>query len=73
MAAELSIPQTRVAKKAVKALLLLAMGYLLFGLLLGAISGFQYILPPFLKDQLSFQKTRPLHVYLVIAWLFTAA
>jgi nitric oxide reductase subunit B len=59
--------------KAAKAFLVLALSYLLFGLLLGVIGGYQYILPPFLKDQLSFQKTRPLHVYLVITWLFTAA
>ncbi len=73
MAGELSIAQAPAPHKAAKALLLLAMGYLLFGLLLGVISGFQYILPAFLKEQLAFQKTRPLHVYLVIAWLFTAA
>lgn len=59
--------------KAAKAFLLLALSYLLFGLLLGVIGGFQYILPPFLKSRLSFQQTRPLHVYLVITWLFTAA
>ena len=59
--------------KAAKAFLLLALSYLLFGLLIGVIGGFQYILPPFLKKQLSFQQTRPLHVYLVITWIFTAA
>jgi len=59
--------------KAARSFLILAMSYLLFGLLLGVISGFQYLLPPFLKDQLSFQQTRPLHVYLVITWIFTAA
>ena len=60
-------------RSAAKAFLVLALSYLLFGLLLGVIGGFQYILPPFLKDQLSFQQTRPLHVYLVITWIFTAA
>ena len=59
--------------KAAKAFLLLALSYLLFGLLIGVIGGFQYILPPFLKKELSFQQTRPLHVYLVITWIFTAA
>lgn len=59
--------------KAAKIFLALSMSYLLLGLLIGVISGFQYILPPFLKEQLSFQKTRPLHVYLVITWLFTGA
>lgn len=55
------------------AFLVLAMCYLLTGILFGVIGGFQYLLPPFLKDQLSFQKSRPLHVYLVISWIFTAA
>ncbi len=59
--------------KTAKAFLLLSVSYLLIGLLLGVIGGLQYILPPFLKDQLAFQKTRPLHVYLVISWIFTAA
>ncbi|HWR32072.1 MAG TPA: cbb3-type cytochrome c oxidase subunit I [Chitinophagaceae bacterium] len=68
-----SIPNQQASAKAVKAFLILAMSYLLFGLLLGVIGGFQYILPPFLKSQLSFQQTRPLHVYLVITWIFTAA
>jgi nitric oxide reductase subunit B len=59
--------------KAARALLVLSLSYLLLGLVFGTLSGFQYILPDFLKDQLSFRKTRPLHVYLVITWIFTAA
>lgn len=59
--------------KAARLFLLLSMGYLLTGLLLGIIGSLQYILPPLLKDRLSFEKTRPLHVYLVISWIFTAA
>ncbi|HEX4877000.1 MAG TPA: cbb3-type cytochrome c oxidase subunit I [Chitinophagaceae bacterium] len=59
--------------KAARAFLILALSYLLTGLLLGVIGGLQYILPPLLKEQLAFQKTRPLHVYLVITWIFTAA
>lgn len=59
--------------KAARSFLVLAMSYLLFGLILGVIGGFQYILPPFLKESLSFSKTRPLHVYLVITWIFVAA
>jgi nitric oxide reductase subunit B len=61
------------ANKAAKVFLLLALSYLLIGLLFGVIGGMQYIFPAFLKDQVSFQKTRPLHVYLVISWIFTAA
>jgi nitric oxide reductase subunit B len=59
--------------KPAQAFLLLAMSYLLAGLIFGLLSGFQYILPSFLKNQLAFQKTRPLHVYLVLTWIFTAA
>jgi nitric oxide reductase subunit B len=53
--------------------LTLSLSYLLLGLLLGTLGAFQYILPDFLKDKLSFQQARPLHVYLVITWIFTAA
>lgn len=56
-----------------KALLVLAMSYLLLGLLLGVVGGFQYLLPELLKDTLNFQRSRPLHVYLVLSWIFTAA
>jgi nitric oxide reductase subunit B len=56
-----------------RAFLILSVSYLLFGLIFGIIGGFQYLLPDFLKEKLAFQKTRPLHVYLVITWLFTAA
>lgn len=59
--------------KTAKAFLLLSASYLAIGLLMGIIGGLQYIMPSFLKEQLSFQKTRPLHVYLVISWIFTAA
>lgn len=63
----------RASDRAAKAMLTLALGYLLLGLCLGTIGGFQYILPDFLKKELAFQKTRPLHVYLVIAWIFASA
>ncbi|MBL0103071.1 MAG: cbb3-type cytochrome c oxidase subunit I [Bacteroidetes bacterium] len=39
----------------------------------GNIGGFQYVIPDFLKTSLSFQKTRPLHVTLVITWIFNGA
>jgi nitric oxide reductase subunit B len=51
----------------------LAMLYLIVGVVLGSFGGLQYLLPEFLKEPLAFQKTRPLHVYLVISWIFTAA
>lgn len=46
---------------------------LLTGLLFGIIGGFQYILPDFLKEYLTFDKTRPVHVTLAITWIFTGA
>jgi nitric oxide reductase subunit B len=52
---------------------MLSMSYLVLGLVFGLVGGFQYILPDFLKEQLNFAKTRPLHVYLVISWIFTAS
>lgn len=73
MIIEQSIQKSYDSDKSAKVFLVLAMSYLFLGLLIGVIGGFQYILPPLLKEQLSFQKTRPLHVYLVITWLFTAA
>jgi nitric oxide reductase subunit B len=46
---------------------------LLGGLFFGVIGGLQYVLPDFLREYLAFNKTRPLHVTLVITWIFTAA
>ncbi|WP_165871593.1 cbb3-type cytochrome c oxidase subunit I [Flaviaesturariibacter flavus] len=51
----------------------LALSYLLLGLLFGTLGSMQYVLPQFLREALSFQKTRPLHVYLVTSWIYTAA
>ncbi|MFZ1529890.1 MAG: cbb3-type cytochrome c oxidase subunit I [Ferruginibacter sp.] len=53
--------------------ILLGFASLIIGLGFGSISSVQYVLPDFLKEQLSFQKTRPLHVYLVISWIFNCA
>lgn len=55
------------------AFIVLAMSYLLLGLTFGVLGGFQYVLPQFLREHLAFQKVRPLHVYLAISWIFTAA
>lgn len=46
---------------------------LLIGLLFGVVGGIQYILPDFLKSFFPFYKIRPLHVTLVITWIFTGA
>lgn len=73
MSNEITRHNNQSSDRAARAMLILAMSYLLFGLLLGSIGGFQYILPDFLKKELAFEKTRPLHVYLVITWIFTCA
>ena len=54
-------------------LIIVAISSLGLGLLFGALGGLQYVFSGFLKEQLSFQKIRPLHVYLVINWIFCAA
>jgi nitric oxide reductase subunit B len=46
---------------------------LVFGLLFGLSGSLQYIIPGFLKDQLSFAHMRPLHVFLVTQWISCAA
>ncbi len=46
---------------------------LLFAVLLGCLASFQYIYPNALTGILSFQMLRPLHVSMVIAWIFSSA
>jgi nitric oxide reductase subunit B len=45
---------------------------LLLGIFFGAVSGLQFIFPGFF-EVLPFFKSRPLHVSLVVAWIFSAA
>ncbi len=56
-----------------KAFIILSLTYLLLGLTFGVIGSLQYVFPSLLTESLAFHKSRPLHVYLVISWLFTAA
>jgi nitric oxide reductase subunit B len=51
---------------------LVGLAALLCGVLFGTIAGFQFLYPEFL-EQLPFYKVRPLHVSLVVAWIFLAA
>ena len=51
---------------------MLGLAALLVGLLFGALGGIQFLYPEFL-EQLPFHKARPLHVSLVVAWIFLAA
>lgn len=59
--------------KLAKAFLATALSCLLLGLLFGLLGGIQYILPSWMKDSFPFSRLRPLHVSLVITWIFTAA
>ncbi len=45
---------------------------LAIGMLFGVIGGFQFLFPDFLQELL-FTKTRPLHVSLVVSWIFLVA
>ncbi|MFS8083410.1 MAG: cbb3-type cytochrome c oxidase subunit I [Ginsengibacter sp.] len=46
---------------------------LAIGMLFGLLGAFQYITPGFIKDYLSFEKVRPLHVSSVVFWIILAA
>ena len=52
--------------------LMLGTAALGLGILFGVIGGFQFLFPKFL-EQLSFTSTRPLHVSLVVSWIFLVA
>lgn len=59
--------------KLAKTFLITAMVCLLAGLLFGLAGGIQYVIPLWMKDSFPFTRLRPLHVSLVITWIFTAA
>ena len=67
---ELSISK---AKFTPKVFILVALILLTAGMLFGTIGGLQYIVPGFLKEALSFEKTRPLHVSSVLFWILFAS
>lgn len=50
----------------------LGMLALAVGMFFGVIGGFQFLFPEFLRELL-FTKTRPLHVSLVVSWIFLVA
>lgn len=53
--------------------LILALLTLLLGMIFGILSGFQYIVPDFLKKFIPFSSMRPLHVTSVVSWIILAA
>ncbi|MBP6334314.1 MAG: cbb3-type cytochrome c oxidase subunit I [Bacteroidia bacterium] len=43
------------------------------GLFFGVLGSFQYIFPEWMRNTFPFSRIRPLHVSMVISWIFTAA
>ena len=56
-----------------KLFIVVALFLLAIGMVFGLTGGFQYIIPGFLKQYLSFEKVRPLHVSSVVFWIIIAA
>ncbi len=52
------------------AFIILGFSCLLLSISFGFTASLQYLFPQLLADNLSFQKTRPLHVFLAINWIF---
>lgn len=56
-----------------KVYLLTGLILLSVGLLFGITGGLQYVIPGFLKEHLSFEKVRPMHVSSVVFWIIMAS
>lgn len=52
---------------------LLSLCLLLLGLAFGLLASLQYVFPGFIREYLSFERTRPLHVSPVIFWIIITA
>jgi nitric oxide reductase subunit B len=52
--------------------IVLGFACLLLSISFGVIASFKYVLPYFPDELLSFQHTRPLHVFLAISWIFAS-
>ncbi len=52
--------------------LTLGFSSLLLSISFGLTASLQYIFPHFASEQFSFQKTRPLHVFLAVSWIFSS-
>ena len=53
--------------------MIVAMILLATGMIWGLTGGLQYVIPGFLKQYLSFEKVRPLHVSSVVFWIILGA
>jgi len=60
-------------KRVAFAFWIIALSCLITGLLFGLAGSLQYVVPGFLKEQFSFAKMRPLHVFLITQWISCAA
>jgi nitric oxide reductase subunit B len=56
-----------------KVFIIIALFLLAAGMLFGLTGGLQYVIPGFLKEHLSFEKVRPLHVSSVVFWIIISA
>lgn len=59
------------AETVAKRFIILGFSCLLLSISFGLIASLQYIFPGLLADRLSFQHTRPLHVFLAVNWIFS--
>jgi nitric oxide reductase subunit B len=48
---------------------LLSLSLLLLGLAFGVLASLQYVFPGLIREYLSFERTRPMHVSPVIFWI----
>ena len=53
--------------------IIVALLSLFLGINFGLIAGFQYVIPDFIKETLSFNAVRPLHTLFVVSWILLAA
>ena len=56
-----------------KTFIIIALFLLSAGMIFGLTGGLQYLIPGFLKEHLSFEKVRPLHVSSVVFWIIISA
>lgn len=66
-------PSSKSQNNYAHAFIIIALLLLSVGMIFGLIGGLQYIIPGFLKEHLSFEKVRPLHVSSVVFWIILAA
>jgi len=66
-------PLNNKAASTSKTFIIAGLFLLITGMFWGIAGGFQYLVPGFMKQSLSFEKTRPLHVSSVVFWIIFGA